>query len=163
MSVRRGLAEIKPVSRILDCSQPFDVAAFFKDQNWSVWLGPINGNGKSGEPDHDPRALSLTTVDFAQVNFLTCLIDGQTSIKGEDKLALLKQHASLIRLGGQQFQALWQDYQQNKEKSVLEWLRRTKGINYLDFLGLILRYPDGSRYVLYLCWDGDCWSGATAG
>lgn len=157
LEVRRGLAERKPISCILDCSQPFNVTAFFNDQNWSAWLGPINGDGKSGDPDFDPRTLTLTTVDFAQARFETCLKDSKNSIKGEDKLLLLKQQTNLIRHGGQQFLALWQDYQKNGEKSVLEWLRRTKGITYLDFPGLILRNPNGYRCVLYLYWYSARW------
>ncbi|MCX6712845.1 MAG: hypothetical protein NTY66_01405 [Candidatus Vogelbacteria bacterium] len=66
-----------------------------------------------------------------------------------------QKEAGHIRLGGATFLALWLDYQANKENSVLGWLYRTRKIAYLDFMGLVLRDPDGSRYVLCLDRRGD--------
>ena len=142
----------------LNCTKPLDPTAFIS-QGWSVWKGPIDGDGLSGEEDVDPRSLALITLDPAKFLFETCLIGKETSIKGEEKLKRLKEKANLIRFGGNVFLALWEDYQVHKENSILEWLYRTKKITYLDFFGMILRSPGALRCVLYLCRDdGGQWS-----
>lgn len=139
-----GLAEIKLIPRILDCSSLFNLKEFL-GEGWDV-------------VEQDERALALTQVDFTQIQFVTGLKEKETSIKGEEKLRRLKEEQpSLIRHGGNQFLALWQDYQKNGADSVLEGLRKTKGIIYLDFLGLILRGPRGHWCVLFLYWRGDSW------
>lgn len=144
-----GYGEVHIIAMPLDCSKPFDPAGFI-GPNWK----------KDGSSDHDDRCLTLTEVDFAKVGFETCLSDGESPIKGEEKLRRLKaKDKEQIRLGGNQFLALWEDYQARKENSVLEWLRKNKGIMYLDFPGLILLGPNDNRYVLYLYWLGSKWNG----
>lgn len=126
----------------------------FLGADWKVWKGPADGQGLEGEEDRDSRNLDITEVDWVQVLRETCLKSDETSIKGEEKLRRLKEMGH-IRLGENAFLALWQDYQANKKKSVLEWLYTTFGVTYLDFFGLILRGPGGGRYVLYLYRYGD--------
>lgn len=147
--------EVLAQSLILDCSQPLDISAML-GKSWSVWLGPADGNGKSGDPDVDPRADALAEVDFSQVMFENCLEPDESRITGNEKLRRLNEKPGILH-GGRQFQVLWSDYQARGENSVLEHLRKTKGITYIDFFGLRLRGPDGGRYVLYLYWDGGHW------
>lgn len=142
LPVVRGYGEVTIVKRLLDCSKPFNPTEFI-GPDWK-------------EAERDERSYALTEIDFSQVLLETCLEKNEDRITGETKLKRLKEK-ELIRLGGQQFLALWLDYQANKENSVLEWLRKTRGITYLDFPGLVLLYPDGSRYVLYLFWYGGQW------
>lgn len=138
----------EPKKILLDHICPFSPAEFI-GQGWTIWLGSADGNGLSGEPDQDLREQTLAEVDFSQALIENCLKDGEASIKGEEKLRRLKE-AGNTRLGGATFLALWRDYQTNKENSVLEWLYRNRKITYLDFFGLVLRSPNGSRCVLYL-------------
>jgi hypothetical protein len=125
---------------------PFDLS--FVGKGW-----------KTISEEEDERSAKLTEVDFAKVKFVSCL-QGENSIKGEEKLRRLKE-AGDIRLGATVFMALWQDYQSKKENSVLERLYQAGTIKgYLDFFGTILLSLGGRRRVLYLCRGGDgewCW------
>lgn len=139
-----GQCDLAQVERSLDCSQLFE-------------LKKLLGKGWVAEEQNE-LALTLTRVDFAQARFETCLREGEDSIKGEEKRRRLKERqAEFIPHGGNQFWALWQDCKKNGENSVLEWLRKVKGITYLDFFGLILRRPNGFVCVLCLCWRSGCW------
>lgn len=127
---------------VLDCSKPFDPASFI-GRGWK-------------ELERDERAYAMTKVDFSKCQFLTCLKEGDGCIKGEERLCRLKEeHPHLIRHGGNQFLALWEDYLKNGDNSVLEHLRLTQGITLLDVPGLILKRPYGPRNVLFFFWDGD--------
>lgn len=136
-------------------TKPFDPAGFL-GKGWTIWKGPIDGDGLSGEEDIDPRSLAMTEVELAKFVFETCLRSGEKSIIGEEKLRWLKEEKpEFIRFGGNVFYGLWLDYKANKENSALEWLHRNFGVTFMDFLGLILRGPYGDRDALYLCRRGD--------
>jgi len=128
---------------------PFDPAKFING-NWAFWKGPKDGDGKNGEEERDKASMALAEVDFEKVDFLTCLEAGESSVKGEEKLVRLRK-LNRILYGLNVMAGLWQDYQQNKGGSVLEKLYQQKGITFISFFGDILRDPDGSRSVLYLC------------
>jgi len=140
---------------------PFDLKRFL-GENWAFWRGPKDGDGKHGEEERDRASMALTEVDFEKVNFLTCLEESESSIKGEEKLVRLRK-LNCTLFGTTVFAGLWQDYQscQNKADSVLEKLYQQKGITFISFFGDILRRPGGDRCVLYLyryddgswCWD----------
>lgn len=138
-------------------TKPFDPAEFI-GEGWAVWRGPIDGNGLVGEEDMDKRSLLLTEIDVASLSFETCLERGEQRILVEEKLKRLKAATNLVRLGGNVFLGLWRDYEINKRNSVLEYLYRTKKIDYLDFPGFVLRGPDSNRYVPYFTRiDDDKW------
>jgi len=126
----------------------FDPARFI-GKDWRIWRGSANGDGLTGEKDTDPRSQDIAEIEIARILFETCLREGENSITGEEKLSRLKK-AGHIRLGGNTFLGLWEDYQANKENSVLEWLYRSAKITYMDFFGDVLRSPGGRRRVLYL-------------
>lgn len=151
-------------ARSLIASFAVDPARFI-GKDWRIWRGPADGDGLTGEKDTDPRSQDTAEIEIARILFETCLREGENSIPGEEKLSRLKK-AGHIRLGGNAFLGFWEDYQANKENSVLEWLYRTRKITYLDFFGDILRDPNGDRSVLYLCrrddgqWGWSCnWLG----
>ena len=98
-------------------------------------------------------------IDVSSMVFETCLEGDETSIKGEKKLLRLKAKKDFTSFCANVFMGLWLDYQANKENSILEFLYRTKKIQYLDFFGTVLRDPDGYRCVLCLCRSADgAWS-----
>ncbi len=142
----------------LQLSATFNVAEFI-NKDWAVWKGPPRGKGLEGKKEnYEPDSLNEVKLDELLLEI--CLNDGESSITGETKLGRLKDSKKIL-LGGRAFLAFWNDYQANKENSALEWLRKTKGVTYLDFPGLIVRYPVGDRYVLYLYfrdgeWFWDC-------
>ena len=135
-------------------TKPFNPAEFI-GKGWTIWKGPIGGDGLSGEEDQDLRSLALTEIELASLFFETCLKKKEKLIKGEEKLRRLKEMPNFIRFGGNVFLGLWLDYQANKENSVLELLYRTRKIKYMDFFGLVLRSPYGRRRVLCLPRDDD--------
>ena len=106
--------------------------------------------------EHDARNDALTEVYFAKVNFDTCLKDGESCIKGEEKLKRMKVNSN-IRLGATTFMGLWEDYQAKGKDSILERLHQERGITYLDFFGDVLLTPRGNRRVLFLYRHGDVW------
>jgi len=130
----------------------FDPAKFI-NKDWAFWKGSKNGDGLKGEEERDKASLVLMEVDFEKADFLTCLEQGERSITGEEKLIRLRKLNRPL-YGATQFMGLWQDYQQNKDQSVLEKLYQQKGVTYVDFFGDILRNPHGCRRVLCLCRRG---------
>jgi len=120
-------------------------------------FSPTEFLGKGWTVDEqDEHSLELSEVDFSEAKFEHCLKKGESSIIGEEKLKRLKEGRQ-IRLGATVFLGLLTDYQLNKENSVLEWIRRTYKITYLDFFGTVLRVPDGGRCVLCLDFGGGGW------
>lgn len=130
-------------------TKPFNPAEFI-GKGWTIWKGPADGDGLTGEEDFDPRSRALTEIDITWLRFETCLREGESSIKGEEKIRRLKEMPDFIRLGGNAFLGFWEDYQANKENSALEWIYRAHKIRFIDFPDDILRSPGGSHYVLCL-------------
>ena len=145
----RSIGSILRINR----STPFNPAKFL-GEGWSIWRGPADGNGLSGEEDQDRRSLALTEVDLSKVRFETCLHDGESSITGEEKLRRLKE-AGHIRLDAKVFQTLWE----NKDKIPESWKEKTDcNTTFIFFDGTTLRSPDGDRNVLFLYWSGGGWN-----
>lgn len=122
------------ISDLKIATAPFDPSEFIGPK-WSIIV-----------KEQDPRSAVLAEVDFAKAEFLTCLKKGESSIKGEKKLARLKK-SGCVRFGATVFMGLWKDYQARGENSVLERLYREKGITYLDFFGDVLQFPGGRRVL----------------
>jgi len=147
-------------------TKPFNPTEFI-GEGWTTWNGPIDEDGLSGDEDVDQRSLVMTEIELAKFVFEACILAGEESITGEEKLRRLKEEKpEFIRFGGNVFLGLWLDYQANKENSILEWLHRNCGVTFMDFMGQILRSPGGGRDVLCLgrggggTWRWDCnWLG----
>jgi len=79
-------------------SAPFDPTSFL-GEGWSIWRGPVKGNGLEGEESQDSRSLTLSEVDVASIRFENMLNeeDGETIVKGEEKILRLKM-AKSVRL-----------------------------------------------------------------
>jgi len=134
-------------------TKPFNPAKCI-GEGWTTWKGPIDGDGLSGEEDVDPRGLSPKKIEISKLLFETCLKKEEKTINGEEKI-LRQKEMPVIRLGGKHFLGLREDYQANRENSVLEYLYRTRKITFLDFMGQVLRNPIGHRSVLYQYRLGD--------
>ncbi|MEK9134774.1 MAG: hypothetical protein AAB451_00485 [Patescibacteria group bacterium] len=123
----------------IDRTAPFDPVKLL-GQGWTI-------------EEQDERSLALTQVNLANVWLEHMLNKGEDWITGEEKLRRLKK-ANSIRLDAKVFQTLWED------KSLIPeaWKKKTKGnAAYIFFDGTVLRDPDGSRCVLYLCWRDGQW------
>jgi hypothetical protein len=123
---------------------------------WTIWRGPKEGAGLEGVQAQDVCSLALQEVDWTKVHFDTSLREGETSIKGEEKLSRLLASGNILPDAQIGFQLL-EDYKTKGKDSILEQLRRDRGITYIDFFGTILRDADGDRYVLYVFWNGVQW------
>ena len=152
--VMRGLAKIVRECFKLACDKPFSPAEFI-GQDWTVWKGPADGNGFQGEEDRDAREDNLPVIDWEKVLLETHLQGEETLVHGEEKHKRAIASGN-IQLGGKAFLSLWEDYQANRENSVLEKLRR-KGVTRIYFFGLRLRDPFGDRCVLCLYVGGSEW------
>lgn len=159
-SKRSSRTPKKPGSRVFTLNpKPFDPAAFC-GPGWSLWRGPADGDGTSGEEAQDARSLELGQFDMTRMRFEPLLAPEEMQIKGVDKLVRLKAVASLIRLDAR----LARDLLAEPGHSTLEWLYRNHGVGWMDFMGSELRGPSGGRCVLYLfrgavarwLW-GACW------
>jgi len=138
----------------IDRSQPFDPVAFKGlGKGWTIWKGPIDGDGLKGEEEQDSRALAITNLDLTKIRFETGLKSGENRIKGETKLARLKE-AGHTRLDAKVFLTLWE----NQHLIPLQWKEQTNGeTTYVFFDGTVLRDPRGDRFVLCLCWSDGGW------
>ncbi len=102
----------------------------------------------------DARSIALTELDLTKVQHVTMLKDGETYVKGEEKLKRLKA-SDYIRLDADIFLTLWE----NQHLIPESWKEKVNGnTRYIFFDGTVLRNSGGSRYVLYLYWDDGQWS-----
>ena len=117
----------------------------------NIWRGPIDGNGLVGEEKIDRRSVGLREVDLSVMTLETCLPadgTGTSFLRGYEKLTLLKaQGGRTVRLGGEIFFALLEDWERKQDNSHLEWLRKERGIRYLDFFGTVCRDAHGRPCV----------------
>lgn len=147
--VLEGKLEICPLESPivkLDHQIEFDPVTF-SGKGWSIWKGPIDGDGLTGEEDRDLREKKIEQFLLAEMLRKVCLKEGETSIKGEEKQVRLKADQKKVRLGLATFLFF------NQNLHLLEWLYKKLGVRYLDFPGLVLRSPGGSRYVFSFCRD----------
>jgi len=101
----------------------------------------------------DTRSIALTELDITQVQFVTMLNAGETSIKGEEKLKRMKASGN-IRLDADIFLTLFKD-----KALIPESWKKKVGDKTLRiyFDGTILRFPNGDRGVLCLFWMYNDW------
>jgi hypothetical protein len=127
---------------------PFNPVEFF-GKGWSFWRGPEDGDGLHGKEARDRASLAHLRIDYANVEFITCLGEREISVSGEDKLLRLRDSGRII-YGATAFMGLLQNYcsSTDKAESILEKLHQLRGLTYVDFFGDILRGPDGWRYAL---------------
>lgn len=101
----------------------------------------------------DQRSVALTELDLTRVQHVTMLRDGETYVKGEEKLKRLKKDGR-IRLDADVFHTLWE----NQHLIPESWKEPINGnTRFVYFDGTVLRDSDGDRYVLYLCWLDGQW------
>ena len=153
LQLQLGHAEIVVVRHItaVNRAKPFNPAEFI-GKGWSIWRGPADGDGLSGEEEQDNRFLSLSEVDWDKILYETCLNYGESKISGEEKLSRIKV-AGNISLDAAALLSLW--YEEGHK--TLKYIQKQKGITYLDAFGTILRDSGGRRYVLYLYWLDGRW------
>lgn len=156
----RGELEVREATNRTFPLPVFDPS--FVGDGWKTWkCRPENPEvfDENGQEDIDPRARAVNEVNWNLVRFLTMLRreEKTTGIKGQEKTRRMRKSRRSFPLDCRAFSFLWEDWKKNGANSVLEWLRKTRGITYVDFLGQSLRSPNGLRFVLSLYWYGGVW------
>jgi hypothetical protein len=101
----------------------------------------------------DTRSTILTELDLTKVQQVTMLKDGETYVKGEEKLKRLKKSGN-IRLDADIFHTLWE----NQHLIPESWKEKVNGnTRFIYFDGTVLRYSGGRRSLLCLYWFGGAW------
>ncbi len=113
----------------------------------TIWCGPAKGNGLEGKEEQDERSLLKTSFDPATIteaNLQTGLEGDEVVISGEVKRArvILK----MIQADARFAQTLLEE----EGQKTLRFLHDTLEITWLEFLGTVLRRPNGNRYTLCL-------------
>lgn len=150
-----SIPQVVPEPRIfkIDRTQPFDPATFV-GVGWTIWRGPIDGDGLEGDEDQDLKSLAFTEVDLAKVSFVTMLKPEGTYINGIERQKRLKE-VGHIRLDAKVFQTFWE----NRELIPEIHKRMPDGnVRYMCFDGTVLRSPGGRRHVLCLYFRDGKWS-----
>lgn len=132
--------EVKLVTDILGLGEPLNPT--FVGRDW-----------KEIAEETDMGAEALTELDLSKVRFVTTIMEGETTVNGEERLKRLKASGQ-VRLGGKAFMACWN----NRRLLPESWKKDESGnTRYITFDGLTLQNPSGYRYVLCLYWDGSEW------
>ena len=115
-----------------------------------IFFDPVSFFGSGHEVweivEQDDRSLLVTSVDLDKIVLTTCImISDRGKISGEEKLKRMKDKGK-IRLDLGIFLALYNEI----GHGALEYLFKHRGVEYLDFMGTVLRAPNNRRYILYL-------------
>ncbi|MBI2674646.1 MAG: hypothetical protein HYX22_02845, partial [Candidatus Yanofskybacteria bacterium] len=147
LGLKPVVVEAVPRPNILsiDRSKLFNPAMFI-GAGWSIWRGPVNGNGLEGEEERDHRAATLTEVDLNKVQLVTCLKRGESVMTGEERIRRLKTDGR-VRHDENVFKSFWENRVQLPDR----FKKKVNGnIQFIFFDGVVLRGPNGYRYTLYL-------------
>ncbi|OGM97901.1 MAG: hypothetical protein A2735_02990 [Candidatus Yanofskybacteria bacterium RIFCSPHIGHO2_01_FULL_41_21] len=153
--LRNGARVIVGEPRIIpiDRSKPFNPAEFI-GAGWTIWRGPADGDGLSGDEEQDLRSLALAQIDLSAIVLKSTLKPGETAVGGEEKLKRLKVSGE-IRLDAGAFKALWD----NRELLPARFKEKTNGnTTYIYCDGTVLRSPRGFRCVLCFYFFDGAWS-----
>ncbi len=140
---------------MIDRSTVFNPVTFLAmGRGWSIWKGPIDGNGLEGEEQQDARSLALVEIDPSKLRFEHCMKRGERTITGKEKLVRLKAaEADFIRPDARIAQALFEEPGQ----TTLEWIRTNRIREWFDFPGTVVRDPHGDPCILCLYYGGREW------
>jgi len=108
----------------------------------------------------DERADGLTEVDFSKAVFLSGL--GPERFRSPEKAREVLSGGGWILPGARQYRALWHDYEDEGEGSVLETLGKVTGADCIFLLGTLISTLEEGACSLALCfvkspsgrWDG---------
>lgn len=152
--LRNGARVVVGEPRIItiDRFKTFNPAGFI-GAGWTIWRGPADGDGLSGDEEQDARSLALTEIDLNAIILKSTLKLGETFVNGEEKLKRLKVSGEICLDAGA-FKAFWD----NRELLPARFKEKINGNTMFVFCdGTVLRSPDGHRYVLYFYFSDGAW------
>jgi hypothetical protein len=140
-------AQLIASDRVFIPTIPFDPHQFLCQKyeprvyrRFEVWRGSLDGFEEGGTEEIDIRSLGITELKLTSIILESCLRKNERYITGEERLRRLKKEKpEMIRLGANAFLGLWLDYLAQGDNSGLEWLYRNRGIEIIDFYGIVLR------------------------
>lgn len=136
----------------IDRTTPFSPAEFI-GTGWSIWRGPADGDGLSGDEKQDERSLALKDINPAAILLETRLRDDEQEMTGEERILRLKV-ADRIRLDAAILQVFWK----NKPLIPVHFKKKIRGrVAYIFFDGTVLRSPHGRRWTLCLYFGPGEW------
>jgi hypothetical protein len=101
----------------------------------------------------DSRSIALTELDLIKVELRTMLRDGESYVKGEERLKRLKS-SDYIRLDADVFHTLFH----NQHLIPKSWKEKFNGnTRYIHFEGTVLQRSDGVHFFLCLYWYDGRW------
>ncbi|MBU3942547.1 hypothetical protein KKA24_01035 [Patescibacteria group bacterium] len=119
--------------------------------------------GEGWKAEKQEKDFVSEEVDFTRAGYVSCLKEGETSIKGEEHLRRLKE-SGCKPYGANLFLALWRDWETKKKDCLLERAYQAEIIgDYIDFPDDIFLSPVGGRHCvlcLFRCDDGEWHWGA---
>jgi hypothetical protein len=122
----------------------------------SIWFGPAEGDGLEGNPDQDDRVPILKKVKWQEAVFVNYHLIDERVVNGEEMLCRAKSSGQ-IRLGADVCMELLSDFIRRRQHSMLEHLCRTQDLDFVVFLGTVIRDPEGKRCVLCLHREDSAW------
>lgn len=123
----------------------------FSSLSWTIWKGPADGDGLTGEEEQDAQALALTEIDTTTILFETMHLKNEMGINGEEVLRRFRESGRILHDAAFGIALLDEPY-----RLTLEILRITRDITEFALLGTVF-HSRGSRYVMCLSWDRGVW------
>ena len=123
---------------------PFDPTTFF-GKGFTVWRGPLSGDGLKGKPRVSLASTALEEINFEDVRIILCSEDlhlYRTELKLHKKRSII--------LGSTVYAGLIKDYESRKKEhnKILTKLYHYKGIGRIKFTGDVFRDPQGHAIIL---------------
>lgn len=122
-------------------------------KGWSL-LGAQGGPTASN--DEVQVGSLFVEVDWQWIDFPSYLKSGENGITGEEKLKRIQAGKDAV-FGANAFDLLWDDYLQRKSEGMLELLFGHHRIDFIDFLGSVLKRPNGDLYTPSLSRNDNGW------
>lgn len=130
----------------IDRSLRFDPKVLFEDDRWSVWRGPLDGDGLIGEEKQDARSLALGVLGLDTIKFSDYLEPGEYPWMEANERLLRVFESGSIRLDAQIGQALLEE----PDHQCLNWIYFASGIDSFELPGTVLRDAYGEPCLLYI-------------
>jgi hypothetical protein len=128
-------------------SEPFDPAKFF-GKGYSIWRGPVDGDGLNGKEEQDELSLKLNKIHILyDIKF----VPESSKLTGKASLICAKLDG-LVCLDGQIFQTFWDNIGTISDSLALV-AGRQKELLLMFFDGTTLRNPTGQRCTICLSID----------
>lgn len=148
----RNLVQGPLIFTVEDC----DISSFLGD-GFDYWRGIRASNGIKGMRDETDEAAKMVYCDARKIISKSYYQDDDDNVDGETLIKRAELSENIL-LGIRHCYSLWREYKGNTTMSILEYLYKEKGIDFVYFSGTILRNPYGKRAIACLYRDCTAWN-----